>query len=62
MKKNTFKDLSLSDLENKERELRSELETLTLKKNVGQVSRPHKFSEIRHNIARIITTKNSIQQ
>ncbi|MDE6432401.1 MAG: 50S ribosomal protein L29 [Opitutales bacterium] len=61
MKKHTFKDLSISDLANKERELRGELQMLTLKKRVGQVAKPHRFSEIRRDIARIMTAKRLAQ-
>lgn len=60
MKRNNFKELSLSDLETKERELREELGMLVLKKRVGQVSKPHKFSAIRRDIARIKTVKSMV--
>ncbi len=62
MKNNEFKEMSISELESKERELRNELEMLNLKKNVSQVTQHHKFSEIRKNIARILTAKNSVRQ
>lgn len=61
MKKRKFKELSVSELVTKERELREELEMLTLKKRVGQVAKPHRFSEIRRDIARIMTLKSSAQ-
>lgn len=61
MKKGNFKELSVSELATKERELREELEMLTLKKRIGQVAKPHRFSEIRRDIARIMTLKSSAQ-
>ncbi|MDR1255916.1 MAG: 50S ribosomal protein L29 [Puniceicoccales bacterium] len=60
MKKNKFAELSMGELNQKENELRSELEMLNLKKNVGQVSKPNKFSEIKRDIAAIMTTKRII--
>lgn len=57
MKKNKFSDLSILELENRERELRNEFVILSLKKNVGQTTKPSKFTELRRDIARIITVK-----
>jgi ribosomal protein L29 len=60
MGKNKFAELSIGELSSKERELRTELEALNLKKNVGQTPNPSRFSEIRRDIAAIMTTKRLV--
>ena len=50
--------LSVEDLNKKELELRNELVALRLKKQVGQVEKTHRFSEIKRDIARIETVKS----
>ncbi|MDR0715727.1 MAG: 50S ribosomal protein L29 [Puniceicoccales bacterium] len=60
MGKNKFAELSMDELIQRENELRTELEMLNLKKNVGQVSKPSRFSEIKRDIAAIMTTKRAL--
>lgn len=60
MGKNKFAELSMGELIQRENELRTELEMLNLKKNVGQVSKPSRFSEIKRDIAAIMTTKRAL--
>jgi ribosomal protein L29 len=60
MGKNKFTELSMDELTQKENELRTELEMLNLKKNISQMSKPSRFSEIRRNIAAIVTTKRAL--
>ncbi|MDR3274134.1 MAG: 50S ribosomal protein L29 [Puniceicoccales bacterium] len=50
----------MDELTQKENELRTELEMLNLKKNISQMSKPSRFSEIRRNIAAIVTTKRAL--
>jgi ribosomal protein L29 len=57
MGKNKFAGLSMGELFQRENELRTELEMLNLKKNVGPVSKPSRFSEIRRDIAAVMTTR-----
>jgi ribosomal protein L29 len=62
MGKNKFTDLSVSELNLKEVEMRAELEMLNLKKNVGQTSKPSRFTEMRRSIAAIMGLKRTLAQ
>ncbi len=55
MKTKEAKELSLLELENKLRETRDELLHLRLRKETGQVDRPHLLREMRRDIARLET-------
>ncbi len=55
MKTNEIKELSILELENKLRETRDELLHLRLRKETGQVDRPHLLREMRRDIARLKT-------
>jgi ribosomal protein L29 len=60
MGKSKFASLSASELDLKERELRAELEMLNLKKNIGPVSKPSRFTEMRRSIAAIMGIKRTL--
>ncbi len=55
MKTSEIKELSILELENKLRETRDELLHLRLRKETGQVDRPHLLREMRRDIARLET-------
>lgn len=55
MKIKDLKELSVAELNNKLRETREELLNLRLRKQTGQVEKPHELRELRKSIARIQT-------
>ncbi len=55
MKAKEIKELSILELENKLREIREELLQMRLRKETGQVDRPHLLKEMRRDIARLET-------
>ena len=55
MKAKEIKELSILELENKLREIREELLQMRLRKETGQVDRPHLLKELRRDIARLET-------
>ena len=59
MKIEEIRNLPKEDLLNKLRSLQEELYKLNFQKNTGQVDKPHKFSLIRKDIARIKTILNT---
>ena len=54
MKAKEFRDLSIPEIEKKLREVRDELTMLRMKKQLGQVEKPHLFNELRRDIARMV--------
>ena len=60
MKISELKDLSLPELSKKFRELGEELFKLQVRKQTGQVERPHVIKELRRDRARILTLVNQI--
>lgn len=58
MKSEEVRALSDGDLDKKVLELRNELVALKLKKQVGQVEKTHRFSEIKRDIARMETIRS----
>ncbi len=55
MKTKEVKELSVLELENKLREIREELLQMRLRKETGQVDRPHLLKVLRRDIARLET-------
>ena len=55
MKTKELKELSVAELNKKLRETREELLNLRLRKQTGQVEKPHELRELRKLIARIQT-------
>lgn len=55
MKAKEIRELSNEELEAKIRETQSELLNLRLRKQTGQVEKPHKLKALRHMIARLKT-------
>ena len=56
MKMSEIKELSSSELQKKLRELGEELLQLQIRKQTGQVEKPHLIKAIRRDRARILTT------
>ena len=55
MKIKEFRDKSDDELMHEIRDLRAELFNLRSRKATGQLDKPHRFGEVRQNIARIET-------
>ncbi len=55
MKSAELRELSVSENEKKLRDTREELLQMRLRKNTGQVERPHLLRELRRDIARMET-------
>ena len=60
MKSESLRELSREDLSAKVASLKEELSKINYLKRVGQVDKPHRFREIRKNIARIYTILNEM--
>ena len=56
MKMSEIKELSVSELDKKFRELGEELLQLQIRKQTGQVEKPHLIKTIRRERAKILTT------
>ena len=54
-KKKELKELSVSELEKSVRDAEDELVALRLRKQTGQVEKPHQLKELRRQIARAKT-------
>ena len=55
MKAKEFKNLSVEDLAQKEKNLKKELFELQFQRRVGTVEKPARFKNIKRDIARILT-------
>ncbi len=55
MKANDFRELTVSELEGKESELAERLFSLRIQKVTGQLEKPHKVSEAKRDLARVLT-------
>ena len=62
MKMSEINDLSLPELNKKLRELGEDLLKLQVRKQTGQVERPHVIKQIRRDRARILTKVNQLSQ
>jgi large subunit ribosomal protein L29 len=58
MKAKDLRELSLDELSKKLRELREELFTLRMDKGLHRLNQPHRFKEIKREIARVLTVMN----
>jgi len=58
MKSKDARELSVVEIEKKIRDLRTELVNLRLRKQTGQVEKPHLLREIRRDLARLQTILN----
>jgi large subunit ribosomal protein L29 len=58
MKTKELSSLSNEDLTVKEKVLKKELFDMRYQRKIGRVEKPHRFQEIRKDIARILTITN----
>ena len=54
-----IRDLSVAEIDTKLRETRGELLMLRLKKNTGQLEKPHMLRVLRKDIARLLTAQTA---
>ncbi|MBL9200382.1 MAG: 50S ribosomal protein L29 [Opitutaceae bacterium] len=57
-----IRELSPAEINTKIKEKRDELLQLRLRKNTGQVEKPHMFRALRKDIARLLTILNEKQR
>jgi large subunit ribosomal protein L29 len=55
MKASQFRDLTVEELQERERELSEQLFALRLQKVTGQLEKPHRVPEVRRDLARVLT-------
>jgi large subunit ribosomal protein L29 len=55
MKASQFRDLSVEELQDRERELSEQLFALRLQKVTGQLEKPHRVRQVRKDLARVLT-------
>lgn len=55
MKASQFRDLSVEELQERERELSEQMFALRLQKVTGQLEKPHRVREVRRDLARLLT-------
>jgi large subunit ribosomal protein L29 len=60
--KKELKELSVQELEKQIRDAQDELVSLRLRKQTGQVERPHELKELRKQIARLKTYLHQKQE
>ena len=61
MKMQELRNLAVNELEQKERTLKEELHTLNVQRYTGRVEKPHRFSLIKREIARIQTILSPVK-
>jgi large subunit ribosomal protein L29 len=55
VKANEFRKMTAEELEAKLKELKSELFNLRFQHAINQLDNPHRMSEVKHDIARVMT-------
>ena len=55
MKAKEIREMSSEELENKLKELKNELFNLRFQHAINQLDNPHKISDVKHDIARVMT-------
>lgn len=62
MKAAELRTMSAEELENKLRELKSELFNLRFQHAINQLDNPHKMTEVKHDIARVMTVLQEMKK
>lgn len=62
VKAKELRELSLDELNQRLVRLRKEHYELLQKKEIGQLDRPHRFSHIRHEVAKILTVAGELKR
>ncbi len=55
MKASEIRNMSIAELETKLKELKEELFNLRFQHAINQLDNPHKISDVKHDIARVMT-------
>uniref|UniRef100_A0A7C2K2Q8 Large ribosomal subunit protein uL29 n=1 Tax=candidate division WOR-3 bacterium TaxID=2052148 RepID=A0A7C2K2Q8_UNCW3 len=58
MKARELRELSLDELNKKLKELKEELFTLRMDKALHRLNQPHRFKQVKREIARVLTVMN----
>jgi large subunit ribosomal protein L29 len=58
MKAKELRELSLDELNKKLKELKEELFTLRMDKALHRLNQPHRFKQVKREIARVLTVMN----
>lgn len=62
MKAAELRNLSVSALEDKLKELKTELFNLRFQHAINQLDNPHKMTEVKHDIARVMTVLQEMKK
>ena len=62
MKANELRKLSTEELVAKEKELKEELFNLRFQHAINQLDNPHKITEVKHDIARVMTVLREMKK
>ena len=62
MKAAELRTMSAEELENKLKELKTELFNLRFQHAINQLDNPHKMTEVKHDIARVMTVLQEIKK
>ena len=62
MKAAELRTMSAEELENKLKELKAELFNLRFQHAINQLDNPHKMTEVKHDIARVMTVLREMKK
>ena len=62
MKAKEIREMSSEELENKLKELKNELFNLRFQHAINQLDNPHKITEVKHDIARVMTVLQEMKK
>ena len=62
MKAAELRTMSAEELENKLKELKTELFNLRFQHAINQLDNPHKMTEVKHDIARVMTVLQEMKK
>lgn len=62
MKAAELRTMSAEELENKLKELKAELFNLRFQHAINQLDNPHKMTEVKHDIARVMTVLQEMKK
>ena len=62
MKAAELREMSVEALENKLKELKAELFNLRFQHAINQLDNPHKMTEVKHDIARVMTVLQEMKK
>ena len=62
MKAKELREMSLAELETKLKDLKAELFNLRFQHAINQLDNPHKMTEVKHDIARVMTVLQEMKK